>query len=219
MNGPQDLGGRHGFGPVEPEVDEPLFHAPWEARALAVTLACGALGAWTIDESRHARETLPWVTYYRSSYYEIWVRALEKLLERHGFVGADERAAGHSLRPGPEAPRVLRAETVAAALKRGGPCDREVGTPARFAAGDRVRTRAMNPAGHTRLPAYARDKTGVVETVQGGFVFPDTNADRRGENPEWVYTVVFRGEDLWGADAEPGSEVSVDAWESYLEPA
>lgn len=219
MNGPQDLGGRHGFGPVEPEADEPLFHAPWEARALAVTLACGALGAWTIDESRHARETLPWVTYYRSSYYEIWVRALEKLLERHGFVGADERAAGHSLRPGPEAPRVLRAGTVAAALKRGGPCDREVGTPPRFAAGDRVRTRAMNPAGHTRLPAYARDKTGVVETVQGGFVLPDTNADRRGENPEWVYTVVFRGEDLWGADAAPGSEVSVDAWESYLELA
>ena len=219
MNGPQDLGGQQGFGPVAPERDEPLFHAPWEARAMAVTLACGALGAWTLDESRHARETLPWVTYYRSSYYEIWIRALEKLLERHGFVAAGERAAGHALGPGPASPRVLRAEAVAGALARGGPCDREVAAPPRFTAGDRVRTRAMNPEHHTRLPRYARDKLGVVEAVQGGFVFPDTNAHGGGECPGWVYTVVFRAEDLWGADAEPGAEVSIDAWESYLDPA
>lgn len=219
MNGPQDLGGQQGFGPVAPERDEPLFHAPWEARAMAVTIASGALGAWTIDESRHARESLPWVTYYRSSYYEIWIRALETLLARHDLVSADERVAGHALQPGPEAPRVLRAEAVAGALARGTPCDRVVATPARFAAGDRVRTRVMNPAGHTRLPRYARGRVGVVEAVQGGFVFPDTNAHGGGDCPEWVYTVVFRAEDLWGADAEPGSEVSIDAWESYLEPA
>ncbi len=219
MNGPQDLGGQQGFGAVAPETDEPLFHAPWEARALAVTLACGVLGRWSIDESRHTRETLGWLTYYGSSYYEIWIRALERLLERHDLVAADERAAGHALRAGPENPRVLLAGAVAGVLARGGPCDRPVAAPARFAAGDRVRTRAMNPEGHTRLPRYARDKPGVVEAVQGGFVFPDTNAHGDGEAPEWVYTVVFRAEDLWGADAEPGSTVSVDAWESYLEPA
>ncbi|TPE50490.1 nitrile hydratase subunit beta [Amaricoccus solimangrovi] len=219
MNGPQDLGGQQGFGAVAPEADEPLFHAPWEARAMALTLACGALGAWTIDESRHARETLGWVTYYRSSYYEIWIRALETLLARHGFVASEERAAGRALRLAPEAPRVLRAEAVAGTLARGGPCDRPVAAPPRFAPGARVRTVAMNPEHHTRLPRYARDKPGVVEAVQGGFVFPDSNAHGGGERPQWVYTVVLRGEDLWGADADPGSEVSIDAWESYLEPA
>ncbi|TIV38086.1 MAG: nitrile hydratase subunit beta, partial [Mesorhizobium sp.] len=30
MNGPQDLGGQMGFGPVAPEKDEPYFHAAWE---------------------------------------------------------------------------------------------------------------------------------------------------------------------------------------------
>jgi hypothetical protein len=58
MNGPQDLGGQMGFGAVAPEVDEPIFHAEWEKRALGVTLCSGAMGHWNIDESRHARESL-----------------------------------------------------------------------------------------------------------------------------------------------------------------
>ncbi|TIM18145.1 MAG: nitrile hydratase subunit beta, partial [Mesorhizobium sp.] len=80
MNGPQDLGGQMGFGPVAPEKDEPYFHADWERRALGVTLCAGAMGAWNIDESRHARESLHPADYYASSYYEIWIKALETLL-------------------------------------------------------------------------------------------------------------------------------------------
>ena len=57
----------------------------------------------------------------------------------------------------------------------------------------------------------------MIETVQGSFVFPDTNAHGGGENPEWVYTVVFDGAEIWGEDAAPGLTVSIDAWESYLE--
>ena len=218
MNGPHDLGGQHGLGPVAPEPNEPYFHAEWEKRALGVTLSCGALGAWTIDESRHARENIPPATYLAASYYEIWIRALETLLQRHGFVSAEELATGAKLEKGAEPKRVLKAGMVPAVLAIGGPCDRPLETGQRFAAGDRVRTRNFNPATHTRLPRYARGKVGVVETVQGSFVFPDDNAHGKGENPQWVYTVVFEGCEIWGEDAAPGLTVSIDAWESYLEP-
>ncbi|WPE20598.1 nitrile hydratase subunit beta [Shinella zoogloeoides] len=218
MNGPHDLGGLHGFGPVASEPGEPYFHAEWEKRALGVTLSCGAFGAWSIDESRHARESIPPATYLSASYYEIWIRALETLLERHGFVSTAELAEGRMLEKGAEPKRVLKAEMVPAVLARGGPCDRPLDTAPRFAAGARVRTRNLNPPTHTRLPRYARDKVGVVEAVQGSFVFPDDSAHGRGENPQWVYTVVFDGAEIWGEGAEPGLTVSIDAWESYLEP-
>ena len=99
MNGPQDVGGLHGFGPVEPEPEDVRFHAGWEGRVLGVTLAAGALGYWTIDTSRHARESLPPGVYYTASYYEIWLRALETLLQRAGEVTAGELAAGAAQRP------------------------------------------------------------------------------------------------------------------------
>ncbi|MBX9458241.1 MAG: nitrile hydratase subunit beta [Rhizobium sp.] len=217
MNGPHDLGGEMGFGPVAPETDEPWFHAEWEKRALGVVLSCGAFGAWTIDESRHARENIPPPAYLAASYYEIWIRALEVLLERHGFATQAEIAAGRKLGEGSTPKRVLKADMVPAVLARGGPCDREIADAPRFAAGDRVRARNFHPVTHSRLPRYAKGKAGVVETVQGAFVFPDDNAHGRGENPEWVYTVVFDGSEIWGDDAAPGLTISIDAWESYLE--
>lgn len=219
MNGPQDLGGQMGFGPVAPERDEPIFHAEWEKRALGVTLATGAFGAWNIDESRHARESLHPADYYSSSYYEIWIKGLEVLLKRHGFVSDADLAAGSAVDPAATPKRVLKAADVAAMLARGGPCDRPVAAPARFAAGQRVRTKNFHPPGHTRLPRYARGRQGTVEAVRGGFVFPDSNAHGRGESPQWVYTVVFDGREIWGEGADPTLTVSVDAWESYLEPA
>ena len=218
MNGPHDLGGQHGLGPVAPEPNEPYFHGEWEKRALGETLSCGAFGAWTIDESRHARENIPPATYLSASYYEIWIRALETLLQRHGFVTAAELAEGHMQENGSAPKRVLTAEMVPAVLAKGGPCDRPVDAAPRFAAGARVRTRHFNPTTHTRLPRYARDKIGVVETVQGSFVFPDDNAHGKGEHTQWVYTVVFDGGEIWGEGAAPGLTVSIDAWESYLEP-
>ncbi|MGH8965360.1 MAG: SH3-like domain-containing protein, partial [Actinomycetes bacterium] len=91
--------------------------------------------------------------------------------------------------------------------------------PARFAVGDRVRTRNIHPTGHTRLPRYARAKHGVVERVHGAHVFPDTNAHGAGECPGWLYGVRFTGRELWGEDADERLTVVVDAWEAYLEPA
>lgn len=219
MNGAQDLGGMMGFGSIGIEPNEPLFHAAWERRALGVTLAMGATGTWSIDTSRHARESLPPADYLSSSYYEIWTKALERLVLRYGLVDPDELKAGRALTPAKPVKRVLQAADVPAVLARGGPCDRPATTPARFSVGDRVRTKNIHPKGHTRLPRYARAKAGVVEIVHGAHVFPDSNAHGQGENPQWLYTVRFTGPELWGEDADPTLAVSIDAWESYLEPA
>ncbi|AIC28043.1 nitrile hydratase subunit beta [Rhizobium etli bv. mimosae str. IE4771] len=219
MNGPHDLGGQMGFGPVAPEKNEPCFHAEWEKRALGITLSCGAFGAWTIDESRHARENIPPADYLAASYYEIWIRGVETLLTRHGFATREELLSGHKLQDGTAPKRVLKAEMVLAVLAKGGPCDRPVDGEPRFAVGERVRTRNFNPATHTRLPRYARAKAGVIEAVQGSFVFPDDNAHGKGENPQWLYTVVFDGGEIWGEGADPSLTVSIDAWENYLERA
>jgi nitrile hydratase len=218
MNGPQDLGGQMGFGPVAPEKDEPVFHADWERRALGVTLTTGAMGHWNIDEGRHARETLHPAEYYASSYYQIWIKGVEKLLKRHGFVTPEELAEGRALVEGTRPKRVLSAADAPAVMAKGTPYNRPVAAPARFKPGERVRTRNLHPAGHTRLPRYARGKVGIIESVHEGFVLPDTNAHGRGENPEWVYTVVFEAAEIWGESADPTLTVSIDAWESYLEP-
>ena len=219
MNGAQDLGGMMGFGPIQIEQDEPWFHAEWERRAFGLTLAMGATRSWNIDMSRHARESLPPAEYLTSSYYEIWTRGVERLAVAAGLVSDEELRLGQSLAEPAPIKRVLKAEDVPAVLARGGPAERPIEQPARFAVGDRVRSRNIHPRGHTRLPRYARSRIGVVELVHGAHVFPDTNAHGQGEQPEWLYTVCFSGRELWGQDADATLTVSIDAWESYLEPA
>jgi nitrile hydratase subunit beta len=219
MNGPQDLGGQMGFGKVEAEPAEPVFHAEWEKRVLALTLAAGALGEWSIDESRHARETLHPALYLNASYYEIWLRGLEKLLRQRSLVAEDELATGRA--DGPAArTRGQRADAarMRQLLAKGSPYIREATAPARFAIGDRVRTRVMHPAAHTRLPRYARGKAGVVERIHGAHVFPDTSA-AGSQEARWLYTVAFEARELWGEGADPTLCVSIDAFEPYLELA
>ena len=219
MNGAHDMGGAHGFGPVEPERDEPAFHADWERRAFAITMAMGATGEWNLDEARHARENRPPADYLTRTYYEVWLGGLEKLLAERGLVSAEEEAAGRALEPARPVARTLAAADVAPTLGRGGPTNREPPRPVRFAAGDSVRARTMHPAGHTRLPRYVRGHVGTVARVHGCHVFPDAHAHGGGEDPQWLYTVRFAARDLWGADADPAAAVSVDAFEPYLEPA
>lgn len=212
-----DLGGRTGFGPVTPEDESVRFHEPWEPAALALVLAMGATGSWNIDMSRAAREALP--GYLRLGYYQVWLAALEKLMLERGQLLADELAAGRMLHPPVPLARVLHAADVDAVLAAGSPTWRpETRTP-RFRPGDRVRTRAQPAPHHTRLPGYVRGKCGTIERLHGHHVFADTHAQGLGEQPQPLYTVVFEGAELWGPDAAPGLRVSVDAWESYLEPA
>jgi nitrile hydratase subunit beta len=219
MNGPQDMGGMQCYGPVVIEADEPLFHAEWERRALGITVAMGAAGMWNIDTSRHARETIPPAEYLAASYYEIWTKGVERLVTRLGLVSEAELKAGAALEAPAPIKRVVKAGDVEGMLRRGGPAAREATQPARFKVGDSVVTRVMNPTGHTRLPRYARGKSGTVEMVHGAHVFPDTNAHGEGEHPQWLYNVRFSGRELWGEEADATLVVSIDAWESYLEPA
>jgi len=215
-----DLGGQRGHGRVRPEPEGELFHASWEPRVLALTLAAGATGAWNLDMGRSARETLP--EYARLSYYEIWFAGLSKLLARHGLVSAREAAGGHALGPPRPVARKLMASGVAAAVARGSPTARSIPQPARFAVGDRVRLHCGQVPHHTRLPGYMRGKAGTVERVHGAHVFADAHALGRGEDPRWLYTVAVRGTELWPAREDAGEAehltVSIDAWEPYLEP-
>ena len=220
MNGAQDLGGMMGFGPVDAEPDEPVFHADWERRALAITLAMGALGEWSIDAARQARESLPPAQYLSSSYYQIWLAGLEKLMAARGLVSAGEMASGHA--DGPARPTTrprLAPERVAPALAAGSPTERPATAPARFAVGDRIVTKNLNPTGHTRLARYLRHHLGEIIAVNGAHVFPDTSAHGKGENPQWLYTVKFAADELWGPDADRRDSVTADLWEPYLEGA
>src|SRR5690349_16088321 len=178
MNGPQDLGGQMGFGPVAPENNEPVFHAPWERRALALTLAMGATREWNIDIGRHARESLPPAQYLSSSYYEIWIAGLCKLMLAQGLVTADELASGKMAVPAKKVAGKLLGKDVATALAKGGPTSRPDAAP-RYELGDKVRTRNMHPVAHTRLPRYLRGHLGEIAHLHGTHVFPDSNAQRR----------------------------------------
>jgi nitrile hydratase len=142
---------------------------------------------------------------------------LERRVVAHGLVGEDEIAAGHSLRPGIQLNRKLTTED--AKVVSYPHYERPAPGPARFKAGDSVRTRNIHPPTHTRLPRYARGKLGTVEAVRGCHVFPDTAAIGAGENPQWLYTVVFAGRELWGEEADPAVKVSIEAFEPYLVPA
>lgn len=218
MNGAHDMGGMDGFGPVMPESDEPLFHAAWERRAFALTLAMGRPGGWNIDMSRFARENRAPIDYLSKSYYQLWLAGLETLMTERGLVTADEIAAGRPLHPAKNV-SVLSAPDVAPMLARGAPTERDAAVPARFGVGDRVRAKELHPRTHIRLPRYVRGRVGTIELVHGAHVFPDSHAHGGGEQPQWLYTVAFEARELWGDDADPTSRVSVDAWDSYLEPA
>jgi len=214
-NSIHDMGGMHGFGPVEPEPNEPVFHADWEKRVFANRVSIGAAGLWTIDGGRAFLENLPPLKYLRS-YYARWFEGLERSVVEHGLVGEDEIAAGRSLRPGRGLNRRM---TLELAKDWRGPMrshERPAPAPARFKAGDPVRTRNINPTTHTRLPRYARSKLGTVEAVRGCHVFPDSAAIGAGDNPQWLYTVVFSAKELWGEEADPGVSVSIEAFEPYL---
>jgi nitrile hydratase subunit beta len=218
MNSVHDMGGMHGMGPVDYERDEPLFHAPWEARALALTLAMSAWGKWNIDTMRHARERIPAADYLRFTYYEKWIAGLADVMVERGLLTPAEIASGRPAAGAKKVTPALTADRVAGTLAKGTPASRDVALTPRFRPGEAVRTRNINPTGHTRLPRYARGKEGVVVRHHGVHVLPDTNAHFRGEYPQHLYSVRFAARELWGEDTAPRDMVHLDLWEIYLEP-
>ena len=220
MNGVHDMGGMHGFGPVEREEHEPLFHAAWEARVLGIMgVVRGQRGYFNLDAFRHGIERMPPAEYLRSTYYERWLASVEYNLIEQGLIDGDELEARVAfLREHPEAaPPPARSVTVPPRAREREP--QSPPTAPRFAAGDAVVTRNVHPRGHTRLPRYARGKRGLIHLIHGPQTFPDTNAHGLGEQPQVLYNVRFAGRELWGESSEPREAVYLDVWESYLEPA
>ncbi|WP_299777720.1 nitrile hydratase subunit beta [uncultured Roseobacter sp.] len=223
MSRPHDMGGRYGDGPVVPEEEGTVFHADWHKRALAITLASAAHGAWNIDVSRHARERLAPMDYTRFSYYEKWMAGLADLLVEAKLVSREE-LAGQAPAPSPSADKTLKAAAVPSVLAAGGPADRPSDIAPAFQPGDAVRTRrlaanALVDGGHTRLPRYAAGATGRVVRYHGTHILPDSSAHRLGDAAEPLYAVAFPASELWAHPEHPRDEVVLDLWQSYLAPA
>jgi nitrile hydratase subunit beta len=219
MNGVHDMGGEQGMGPIQYEKNEPVFHAPWEGRVYAINRTLGAWRKWNLDVSRHGVELLPPADYFRMSYYERWLERLINISIKSGLVTREEVESGKPAPGSPKAkPPVTTANVEAVAVIRAS-ARRPEGVAARFLVGQQVRTRNINPIGHTRLPRYARAKSGIVERDHGVFLFPDTNAHFLGEKPQHVYSVRFSARELWGEEAKPQDSVSLDLFDDYLEPA
>ena len=216
-NSIHDMGGLHGFGQVRPVASEPVFHEVWEVRVCAMQRAMGPLGVWTIDMARASQETLPPALYISASYYQRWLLGLERRVVEHHLAGAEELEAGRSLRTIERPNRIFTPDDASRMTRQN--FERDPPASPRFMAGDRVRTRNINSLTHTRLPRYARDKVGEVEAVRGCYVYPDSVATGAGEDPQWLYTVVFPGQALWGEESDPSVKVSIEAFEPYLDPA
>jgi nitrile hydratase len=215
----------HGFGPVEREADEPVFHAPWEAVVFAIRRSRAIGRIFNIDEFRHGIERMDPARYLGSSYYERWLDSITRVLIEKGVVTREELdARASSLRARPEAPATGPRPVAASGPESpvsfvpASPTRTSSATP-RYAPGDRVVTRSSHPPGHTRLPRYARGKPGVIHRLHGIHVFPDTNAHGLGEQPQPLYSVRFDARTLWGESAEPNQQVHLDLWESYLRPS
>jgi len=209
MDGIHDLGGMSGFGPVEVERDEPVFHEPWEALAFALNiLGIAALGAYNADEYRHAIERMDPAHYLVATYYERVLTGVATLLVEKGVVTRDEletRASGPFPLSGPVAEQPT--------------ADLRPQPQPRFSIGDRVVVRTIHPTGHTRAPRYVRGKRGVVVHVAPKFSFPDAAAHGLTHRMEHTYHVEFLARELWADAARSNETVVVDLWDSYLEGA
>jgi nitrile hydratase beta subunit len=217
VNGIHDMGGMHGFGRVEAEHDEPVFHEEWEAKCLALNVAMGGWRKWTIDASRHAIERLDPATYLSSTYYERWLEKLVNLSLASGLITEDELRSGEPAAGSTKQTPPFDAAALRSFLKKGRPSERMVDRQPRFQVGDIVRTVNDSPIGHTRLPRYARGREGKIVRHHGTHSFPDSNAHGQGEAPQHLYAVKFSAQTLWGEQGNPKDGVTLDLWESYLE--
>ena len=225
MNGIHDMGGLHGFGAMEVECDEPVFHARWESRVFCMTQVLDTTGIWNLDEHRHEIELMNAADYLTVGYYGRWLFAMERLLDRKNILRRDEverrvveylhDACGRT----PPEPHARNWPLPDAMKIRWGAWRREVEVRPRYSVGERVRVRNIHPEGHTRVTAYTRGRTGTITIVNAqAWVFPDTRAHHRGENLQPVYNVRFDARELWGPQAEPNVFTQIDLSEDHLEP-
>lgn len=226
MNGIHDLGGMDGMGPVGPTAWEPNYHAEWEKAAWAMFPLGFRAGMFGLDEFRNHLEQLNPVHYLTAYYYEHWVHAMEMIGTKKGYwdeAELDKRTEYYLEYP--ELPLPVNddpalVEFAEWAVANGVSAAREMGTEPKFKVGDRVTVLSSSPHGHTRRAGYVRGRTGVVDLVHGGMIYPDTTGNGLDETAEHLYTVRFTGEELWGEEgAEPNEAMYFDLWEPYIVPA
>ncbi len=227
MNGAHDVGGMHGFGPIPPEQAEP-FRADWERLtfALMMTLTCHTQ-LWSDNENRHAIETMGNVEYLTASYFERWLHAIETLTVRRELFTQTQLierthqiVSGQYSTPQPPPNHDLTEQIAASIRQRSTPSPPNPSAPHPiFAVGDPVITTRDAPAGHTRLPRYARGCHGTIMALRGIHVFPDSEAMGTGQQPQPLYTVRFESAELWGNAARGRDAVMVDLWQAHLHPA
>ncbi len=215
MNGAHDLGGKHGFGTIDSSQQENFKHT-WEEKVFSLTLACGMLGRWNLDQSRFARERAEPAEYLAGSYYEHWLHGLETLLVENGLVSDEELQSGivDSRSVVVEAASPERIDEV---LSSGGPTLMEEVAPARFSIGDKVVVNADNQQQHTRAPAYVKGKVGEVVSHHGSHIYADEHALSGNKSAAHLYGVRFEPQSLWGESAAERCPVYVDLFEPYLQ--
>ncbi|NKB76892.1 MAG: nitrile hydratase subunit beta [Gammaproteobacteria bacterium] len=216
MNGAHDLGGMHGFAAIDQaQIDQGNagnFTSLWEEKVFAMTLACGMLGQWNLDQSRFARENTDPSNYLNSHYYEHWLHGLETLLLEKGVVSHEELK--HGKKESLTCFSSIKKEDVAAIIKQGGPASLASEHEPFFQVGDKATVANFHPKSHTRAPRYIRGKNGVIVKHHGTHIFPDEHALSGTKIPVHLYNIRFESDELWGAGSD--GSVFVDVFEPYL---
>ncbi len=216
MDGMHDVGGMDGFGTIDNEKNEPVFHHPWEGRAYAMNMLTGAWRKWNLDQTRYSTEKFTPRQYLALTYYERWITGVADRGIATGLFTAAEVQAGHAAPGSPKLTPPISADKVPAVVRALGNFARTVTTKPMYKVGDRVHTVTDSPRGHTRLPRYARGRSGEIVLYHGAAVFPDTNAEGN-ENPQHLYAVRFSARELWGRQGDPKDSVTLDLFEPYFQ--
>lgn len=223
MDGIHDLGGKQGFGAITTSEEGPALPERWQGFVFTLVNEMLRSGiAANVDYFRHAVERVLPSAYLDDGYYGRWLGAAETILVEAGELTQDEVGArvlvrGNDLSRAAARPAVDPARFPSPDDGQPDTAERSVAEEPKFKPGDRVRTARFGARGHTRLPAYARGASGEVITLHNAWVFPDSNAHGRGEDPQHLYTVRFENHELFGEDCDPDVVVCLDLFEPYLE--
>ncbi|MFE7423727.1 nitrile hydratase subunit beta [Rhodococcus sp. NPDC057529] len=221
MDGIHDLGGRAGFGQVDPPATEPVFAEDWERTVFVSYPALARQRLFNIDSWRAEIEMMAPADYLTTPYYEHWLHAELHFAIKAGVIDPadlEERTAHFLTHPEESVPITTNPEFVEfleQLIQSGNVFRREAHKEPSFLVGDEVVVRPDVSVTHTRRAAYVRGRRGKVVAVRGTFVFPDAHAVDEGERPEPLYTVRFSASELWATEGS-NSTVNIDVWEPYL---
>lgn len=216
MDGIHDLGGRHGYGKIDVDEKEVQFHEPYEGRVRSIVYAMTTAPDWSVDWFRHCRELIDPVDYLTRPYFDQWVQTYGAMMVNSGWATVDELATGKSAGAIPGLLPPIDAEKARASVLKANCFDAEISAKAQYRVGDKVHTVTDVTNGHTRLPGYARDRTGVVIAHHGAHIYPDAMAVNEKRHVH-LYTIEFSLADLWPEVSNTTDTVTLDLWESYLD--